>query len=418
MERRAIAAFGFCGLVLVAAWGPLDPPDGPITSTYKTLTEVEPRIAVNATNTPGDASSLFKISKPGSYYLTGNLTGVAGKTGITINTTRVMLDLNGFVLEGGDVGTTGVLVVGFTGVTVRNGVVDNWAGPGLDASNTRNGRFDGITALNNSGYGIILGQSCIATACFSHKDSGGFSVVQGGVLTDCSVFDAITGVGYSCGPNVRLVNCSSESAATDGFRCGPGATLANCSAIGSFGDGFVLQGPASVTGCTARENGDSGFVVEESATVSDCTAQDNDLYGFQGIARSRFTRCTARENLTGFHMTEGNSVVECTSAANTSTGVSTHGNANTVERSTLHENGLYGLRVASGVGNNIDGNLATYNGQYGLLVQSTDNLLVRNRARGNSDGNYFFSVITDYGVILTNPGQGFTSSAAWANFEY
>ena len=39
--------------------GPLDPPVGPITPTFKTLTEVEPRIAINATNTPGDLNNLF-----------------------------------------------------------------------------------------------------------------------------------------------------------------------------------------------------------------------------------------------------------------------------------------------------------------------------------------------------------------------
>jgi len=57
--------------------GDLNPPPGPVASTMKTLSEVEPRIAVNSINTPGDADSLFKITQPGSYYLTGNITGVA-----------------------------------------------------------------------------------------------------------------------------------------------------------------------------------------------------------------------------------------------------------------------------------------------------------------------------------------------------
>ncbi|MBU6412576.1 MAG: hypothetical protein KGS45_03815 [Planctomycetes bacterium] len=62
--------------------GPLNPPPGPITSTHKTLTEIEPRIAINATNTPGDFDSLYKITQPGSYYLTANIDGVANKSGI------------------------------------------------------------------------------------------------------------------------------------------------------------------------------------------------------------------------------------------------------------------------------------------------------------------------------------------------
>ena len=88
------------GGALVALAGPLSPPGGPVASTGKTLTEVEPRIAVNATNTPGTATSLFKITQPGSYYLTGNITGVSGKNGIEIAASGVSLDLTGFDLSG------------------------------------------------------------------------------------------------------------------------------------------------------------------------------------------------------------------------------------------------------------------------------------------------------------------------------
>src|SRR5438105_3055049 len=94
-----------CAAILVGgAWwvsaGDLNPPAGPVAPTHKTLTEVEPRIAINATNTPGDANSLFKITQPGSYYLTGNITGVAAKNGIAIAASGVTLDLNGFDLLG------------------------------------------------------------------------------------------------------------------------------------------------------------------------------------------------------------------------------------------------------------------------------------------------------------------------------
>jgi hypothetical protein len=45
--------------------GPLTPPAGPIAATMKTISEVEPRTAINAVNTPGDANSLYKITQPG-----------------------------------------------------------------------------------------------------------------------------------------------------------------------------------------------------------------------------------------------------------------------------------------------------------------------------------------------------------------
>ena len=49
------------------AQGPLTPPGAP-APTMKSLDQVEPRIAVNSTNTPGGADSLYKITQPGSYY--------------------------------------------------------------------------------------------------------------------------------------------------------------------------------------------------------------------------------------------------------------------------------------------------------------------------------------------------------------
>lgn len=69
--------------------------------THKTLTEVEPRIAISATNTPGDADSLFKITAPSSYHPTGSITG---RHGIEIVASGVTLDLNGFDLVGSSIG--------------------------------------------------------------------------------------------------------------------------------------------------------------------------------------------------------------------------------------------------------------------------------------------------------------------------
>ena len=62
---------GSCLLMFGAASpafsGSLTPPAGPVAPTPGP----EPRIAINATNTPGDADSVYRIAQPGSYYLTG-----------------------------------------------------------------------------------------------------------------------------------------------------------------------------------------------------------------------------------------------------------------------------------------------------------------------------------------------------------
>lgn len=128
--RRTLIASGVWGIAVSAllagaARAQLDPPVGPIVKTGKTLSEVEPRIAVNVANTPGDANSLFNITQPGSYYLTGNITGVDGKHGIDINVSGVTLDLNGFDMVGVPGSLDGIRTpfVGLRGLSVLNGTV-------------------------------------------------------------------------------------------------------------------------------------------------------------------------------------------------------------------------------------------------------------------------------------------------------
>lgn len=48
----------------IALAGPITPPPGPVTSAHKTLTEVEPRIAINATSAPGAARACERL-EPG-----------------------------------------------------------------------------------------------------------------------------------------------------------------------------------------------------------------------------------------------------------------------------------------------------------------------------------------------------------------
>jgi hypothetical protein len=130
-----ITAFSITAMFTHA--GPLDPPSGVIAPTYKTLGEVEPRTAINAENTPGNATCLFQITKPGSYYLTGNVLGAAGKDGIAIAASSVTIDLMGFTLEGVGGSLDGINTTAVQSeITIRNGVVMNWGANGVDLYTT------------------------------------------------------------------------------------------------------------------------------------------------------------------------------------------------------------------------------------------------------------------------------------------
>lgn len=62
MLSRLVSAAAVLGNVIGVRAGDLDPPAGPVTPTGR----FGPRTEINATNTPGDADSLFFIGQSGS----------------------------------------------------------------------------------------------------------------------------------------------------------------------------------------------------------------------------------------------------------------------------------------------------------------------------------------------------------------
>src|SRR5262245_41804718 len=99
-SRVALLALAVAAGAGASLAGPLDPPSGPVAPTMKPLDQVEPRTAINAVNTPGDATAVFRITQPGSYYLTGNVAGVLNRSGIAVSAADVTIDLNGFAVLG------------------------------------------------------------------------------------------------------------------------------------------------------------------------------------------------------------------------------------------------------------------------------------------------------------------------------
>ena len=113
--------------------GDLSPPAGPVAPTHKTLTDMEPRVAINATNTPGDADSVFKITTQGSYYLTGNVLAGVNRIAIEIAAGGVEVDLNGFsIVSFSSLPVIQVTLANQSNIVVRRGSINGAAGPGIE----------------------------------------------------------------------------------------------------------------------------------------------------------------------------------------------------------------------------------------------------------------------------------------------
>ncbi len=347
--------------VLLAAGGAvagnLTPPAGAPTSTMKTLQEVEPRTPIQSLS--GSGSAVYAIFSPGSYYLTGNIVVPSNGVGIQVSADNVTIDLNGFTISGTTVGNNAANGINVPStrryLTVKNGIVSNFGGVCLDASN-----------------------------------------VVGGVFTDLAIRDSSGNNGIEVGNNAVVRGVRAESNNVAGILGGFGCTFTECSAIDNGGDGLAAGSYATVSNCTATDNGQDGISTVQRSTVSNSAASNNFSDGFEMSFGGVIKNCSASFNGAGIRVDAGGAVLilenECSNNTNA------------------------GILVAAGVANRVESNHIGFNG-VGVDVNTTDNFIVRNTARGNGTN---FSIVAgnEAAQVLTNPGDAFTSSNAWANFAY
>ncbi len=383
-----VLAGGVAGVaVAVASAGPLNPPSGPVAPTYKTLTEVEPRIAVQSL--AGDALALHVITQPGSYYLTGDLVGVPGKHAIRVEASDVTFDLMGFTIAGspgGQQANDGAVLAAFAykNLVVRNGTLRGWSGGGTQAGGVRadlatNCRLEGLRVAQCSPYGLSAGPGAVVTGCLVEGGSHGIRVVSAAVVSEC-VARSMTGRGIDCeGDDGLIVNCQVTGAGPFGIRIGGSGTVRGCEAALCSGTGIQVGSGSVVTDCAASTNGATGIHATGQSTITGCVAE---LNWFDGIT-------VASDSLV--------------------TGNNSHANG---QAPTNHA----GIFVA-GSDNRIEGNTCTDN-NFGVYTETnTTNLVIRNSARANSSLNFRFGAGTVAGPVVTAATIA-TSSNPHANYEF
>jgi parallel beta-helix repeat protein len=390
----SIATLGLLGAAALVTAGPLDPPAGPVASTHKTLTEVEPRIAINATNTPGDSDSVFKITQPGSYYLTGDVLGVPGKLGIEIAASGVTLDLSGFTLRGVPGSLAGIrLTLDVGGARLRNGNVDGWGDSGVEFLSLSNRSIvEHVVSSKNADHGFTSSNTDLLSCVADNNGQSGFSL-GGSEL-------------------VRIAQCSAASN-SNGFSGSGNLQFVSCAAFENDLSGFVANSNASFSGCTSTGNGSSGFFVQGGVSIIDCFASDNAGSGFSATGTNA-----------------GGVIRGCTARFNGTNGIAISNGA-LVEHNTLYQNGIAGVGASvlvTGTDNRIEGNNCT-GADSGIEVTGAGNVILRNTCSGNTTNwiiaaNNLFGPIIDRSAVPTPAVSGNSGSDATgsphpnANFTY
>ncbi len=398
IHTRVLA--GVTAVLTAAAFaGDLTPPTGAPAPTMRTLHEIEPRTPIGAATTPGDADSVFRIHAPGSYYLTADVVGMAGKVGIEIAAQDVTVDMGGFRVRGvaGSLDGMRVTAASPRGVAVRNGTLQGWGGHGLNLAQSSVNRVENVVCEGNGGSGIAGGQKTILLRC--QTDSNAQSGVSGGyyfTIEGCSATDngqsgvAIAGIG-------TIRDCVSTNNGATGFSLGRTSAAINLIAINNTGAGIEATAGSTIDRCASNLNGFGLRVTEGSSTIRGCAADANTV---------------------GISVGAGSIVSECT-VSNSDTDGIVGASACVIQNNQAQGNSAFGVGAgirATGSSNRIDSNNVTAN-DFGVRCEVADNVVVRNTARGNQS-NYSFPSGAEYGQIVTDPGVNFSNSNPWSNFAY
>lgn len=352
----------------------------------------------------------YIIDKPGSYYFTGNITISTNNTdGIVIDADNVSLDLNGYTLNGSNAGDDGIWVFSDQdNIIIKNGIVEDWAGDGINALNADQSIFADLRVRNNGGDGITTDFNCLIYRCAAEGNRfDGLEVDDGGIIAN-STSNNNEDNGIQCSEGAIIINCTSFGNAIDGIDASSGSRVENCNTYdnGAFGIDLSLGG--QVINCIANHNRSNGIDLASSCIAINNTANDNgrcwvdgngcsgisdDGAGIRAFANSQIMNNTCNDNIMGIRVTSADSYISDNHCeGNRHAGIATTSSGSFIIRNRAYNNGFNPIQELIDLGNNPSGNIIL-------------------------DPNCAFGPIIDVssaGNIINTPG----ADHPYANFEY
>lgn len=349
--HRTNAAVVLASLALVTATGvliagPLDPPAGPVGPTYKTLTEVEPRIAISAASTPGDATSVFMITQPGSYYLTGDVDVSTNRTAIYIAATDVTIDLNGFTLRGTPATQHGIRIIGeYNAPVIRNGSITGFGLSGIDlgVGSVRGARVENVRLVGNASYGIRSSQYCRIIGCHAQSNgAAGIFALPGSIVEGCTSSQN-TGDGFVGSTGAVFRGCVAQYNGGSGVKLGLHGVAERCLTLGNA-VGIEADFNCAVTHCTDSDSQGHGIIHPGQGTVAHCQITrargDGILFGADGMVLSNHTDQCGYDTTdgAGIHITGADNRVEGNNCLDADRGIDVDSAGNFIARNTCSGN--------------------------------------------------------------------------------
>lgn len=232
------------------------------------IVTASPGVVLNATTTPGDAGCVFRITQPGAYRLSANLSAAAGKDGIVIDASNVTLDLAGFSLIGVTGSGNGISLakgnIGIANVVIGNGIISGFGGRGIYTASAA-----AVQGLVIEDLTITCTGQAIRTEVFGstivrrvHVRSGTGGILCVGptsmdLIEDCQVTSC---AGEAIHADV-VERCMVSQSTLVGFVVISGSRVSNClvSAISSVGPMVGILAD-EVGGCVVTDLTTSGAV--------------------------------------------------------------------------------------------------------------------------------------------------------------